>query len=137
MTDTIATPASTPRKPFTDITWAQLGTQMAYLTPQYPTDHRLSWTHNADLAHELRDRHPNITDAMARSLVMSATSGLPIVMKWANSDGDTTETVVIVDYMGRDMLHVRYVGFAHPVYVDRISEAHAFEAKYQFISPQN
>lgn len=91
-----------------------------------------SWTESHDLAVQLWKSPDNtLTWPQARALVSAASNGLPLILTWETPFGDNEvevhTTAVVVDRLsvwpGRsDRVRVKYWGFAHDVYLSRVTD---------------
>lgn len=121
-----AAPAT--RKPFTDVTWADV----EILTRQSETR---GWEGQADLQAELMDMH-HLERETAAALIYAAASEMPIVLTWESHlrgiGIETTTATVLVEYLrptlpghaGRvDEIRVRYCGFGHPLTLSQVVSA--------------
>lgn len=122
---------TTERRRLTSKTWADYG--QTGIGPNT----RHGWEVNADLAYELAER-THLTVEQCRTLIgLSTHGGLPIVITWerrmnAELAGqiETRSTTVLVDQIFPPsetnpsampgMVHVRYCGFSHPIYMNEI-----------------
>lgn len=125
------TEQTTTRRPFTSTTWASILADQSYLSRNYARDHQLSWTHTADLAHELVERQPHLSIESSRVLTDFCPAQLPVMLTWTMplDDGrtETITTAVIVEYMSANVMHIRYSGFGHLVQLSRVVSAESFK----------
>lgn len=133
-------PAST-RKPFTTVTWEQIGT--------LGSSNRPGWEAQADLAAEVGPRLPHLTEETIRSMISATGNSVPVIITWEtrlNFGGEirieTTTDACVIEYMtvprdlpgGKlDVNHLGYIrvsrsGFGGPIYLAQVREVRTFGA---------
>lgn len=139
--------AAQPRRRLTETTWASQNWQ-------YSPGTRLGWEQLHDLACDLAELVPHLTADRWRTLLDISNAGLPVVMTWdlrLSADHyaqpvERTRVTVMVDRLvvpppgppagsvGR--VRVRYCGFGHDVYLDKVRDIEPTPATTVYLTEQ-